>query len=297
MIKKLKDLSIFEFQEHFKTDEDCLKYLEEVKWENGYFCSKCKNTKYSKGQLLYSRKCTKCDHQESPTAGTLFHKVKFSLLKAFWIIYYISVSKKGISSTELSRLLKLRQMTCWLFKRKIMEATHCKDEKKLTGNVEVDEFIVGGKREGKPGRSKSDKKEVVLAIELKGNGISKAQCSVIKNAGSKELKPFFDAYISNDAKIKTDKWRGYLPLKKDYKNLIQEKSAPKTNFNLIHRFIMGFKGWLRGIHHSVRHLQSYLNEYVYRFNRHSKKYNLFEELIDKMMNEEPKPRKAIFAGI
>jgi hypothetical protein len=296
MIKKLENLSIFEFQEHFKTDSDCLKFLAEVKWQNGYTCLKCGHNKYSKGQMLYSRKCTKCNHQESPTANTLFHKIKFSILKAFWIIYYISVSKKGISSTELSRLLNLRQMTCWLFKRKVMEATHSKNDDHLNGTIEVDEFIVGGKREGKPGRSKSDKKEVVVAVKLKGRGIAEARCAIINGAGTKQLRPFFDENIAKDANIRTDKWRGYTPLRRDYENLTQEKSAPKRNFKFIHRFIMGFKGWLRGIHHSVRSLQAYLNEYTYRFNRHLIKNGLFEEMIQKMVIEEPKTRNRICYG-
>lgn len=106
------------------------------------------------GQGKYKRKCTKCNHQESPTCGTLFHKVKFPILKAFYIVYYVATSKNGIASTELSRKLALRQKTCWLFKRKVMEAMKSSGKHPLKGFVEVDETFVGGKEEVKRGVAK-----------------------------------------------------------------------------------------------------------------------------------------------
>jgi len=122
MESKFKSMSIFEFQKRFPDDRSCMKYLSEIKWHDGFVCKKCGHTHYCKGNKEFDRQCTRCNYVESPTAGTLFHKLKFSLLKAFWIIYYMSTSKKGISSTELSRKLQLRQKTAWLFQRKVKEA-------------------------------------------------------------------------------------------------------------------------------------------------------------------------------
>ena len=151
------------------------------------------------------RKCNKCDHQESPTAGTLFHNMKFSMLKAFYIIYYVSTNKKGISSTELSRKLDLRQKTCWYFKRKIMESMKSSKKHPLKGIIEIDETFIGGKEKLKRGRSKGTKKQVVFIVETKGKGISRAYGKVIKNAGTKELRPFIQDHVCVEAKIKTDK--------------------------------------------------------------------------------------------
>ena len=120
MDRKFESLTVFEFQERFPDDESCMKYLSEVKWGKGYVCSKCGHAHYYAGKQIYSRQCTRCNYIESVTSGTLFHKLKFSLRKAFYIIYYVSTNKKGISSTELSRKLGLRQKTCWLFKQKVM---------------------------------------------------------------------------------------------------------------------------------------------------------------------------------
>ena len=148
MEARFKSLSIFDFQEKFPDESSCYKYLAELKWSSGYKCSKCGNTKCCKGHTEYDKQCTKCAYIESPTAGTLFHLVKFSILKAFWIVYYVSTSKKGIASTELSRKLQLRQKTCWLFKQKVMQAMASSDQHPLEGKVEIDEFVIGQQEEG-----------------------------------------------------------------------------------------------------------------------------------------------------
>ena len=288
MEKSYENLSLFEFQQRFATDDQCLAYLAAEKWKNGYFCPKCSHTHYCAGSTLYSRQCTRCRHTDSPTAGTLFHKVKFSLLKAFYIVYFVATSKKGISSTELSRKLGLRQKTCWYFKRKVMKAMESSGNYPLTGNVDVDEFFVGGQEEGKKGRGKKNKKLVVLAIEKSGKGISRMYGKEIEKADSKELGSFMKAKIDSNANIKTDKWLGYKPLKSDFENLVQLNSGEKGgNFPQIHRAIMLFKAWLRGIHHSVNDLQTYIDEYTYRFNRHLMKASIFENLIRRMINAKP----------
>jgi hypothetical protein len=108
-----------EFYKQFQSDADCYRYLSEIKWERGYVCKKCDHTKYGKGKQPYSRRCAKCNYDESPTAGTMFDKIKFSLLISFHILFKISTKKKGMSSLELSEEFGLRQKTCWEFKWKI----------------------------------------------------------------------------------------------------------------------------------------------------------------------------------
>lgn len=294
MEKKFQSLTIFEFQEKFKSDEDCLEYLSNIKWSQGFTCKKCKHKNFCKGNALCSRQCTSCRYVESPTSGTLFHKVKFSLLKAFYIIYYVSTSKKGITSTELSRKLGLRQKTCWLFKQKVMKAMQSSGNYLMTGKVEVDETVIGGQEVNTRGRENKKKRLVVFAIERKGKGINRIYGKVINNAGSKELLPFFNETISKEAQIKTDKWRGYLPVSKVFKKLVQKESGKKGgNFPEIHRIIMGFKGWLRGMHHHAFHLQAYIDEYTYRFNRHFMKEKIFDNLLNRMMNTKPYTYKMI----
>lgn len=296
MEKKFQSLSIFDFQKRFPDDNACFHYLSELKWSTGFVCPKCKNTKYSKANRPYDRQCSKCNHIESPTAGTLFHKVKFPILKAFYIVYYVSTNKKGISSTELSRKLNLRQKTCWLFKQKVMVAMKSSGQSPMQGKVEVDETVVGGQEEGVVGRKNGKKKLVVFAIERKGKGIQRLYGKVIKQSSAKELGSFMKTVIDTNADVKTDEWTGYKPLKTVFPNLIQCPSGKKgEGFPDLHRAIMGFKGWLRGMHHHADHLQSYVDEYTYRFNRNLMGKGLFDNLLNRMMASQPHTYKMIIS--
>ena len=135
---KFTGLNSLKFNRQFQTDEDCYKYLSEIKRQSGYSFKKCGHTKYYKGVKPYSRRCMRCKNDESPTAGTMFDKCKFSLLIAFHILFKISTKKKGMSSEELSEEFELRQKTCWEFKWKIQQAMRSSRRYPLTGTVQVD---------------------------------------------------------------------------------------------------------------------------------------------------------------
>ena len=292
MEAKFKSLSIFEFQERFPDDASCYRYLEDLKWGNGFICPKCGYTKSCKAQQPFTRHCNRCHTTISVTSGTLFQGLKFSLLKAFYIIYYISTSKKGVASTELSRKLELRQKTAWFFKQKVMKAMQSSNSIKLDGKVEVDETVIGQQEEGVVGRKNRKKKLVVFAIEKKGKGVSRMYGKVIKKASSKELGAFMEQKIDKSAAIKTDKWTGYAPLTESFEHLKRVKSKRKAkNFKEMHRVIMGFKAWLRGVHHHAGYLQAYIDEYCYRFNRNRMKEGIFDNLLNRMMQASPFPYK------
>jgi transposase-like protein len=169
-----------------------------------------------------------------------------------------------------------------------MKAMESSDNYPLVGNVEVDEFFVGGQESGKKGRGKEHKRLVVFAIEKRNKGIYRMYGKVIDQANAKNLGNFMRVKIKPDANVKTDKWLGYKPLKKEFKNLEQISSGEKGgNFPEIHRAIMLFKAWLRGIHHRVVDLQAYIDEYTYRFNRNSMSTSIFDNLILRMVNAKP----------
>jgi hypothetical protein len=126
---------------------------------------------------------------------------------------------------------------------------------KIKGKAEVDKTVVGGQEKRVRGRKNNKKKLVVFAIECKGKGISRVYGKVIGKSSAKELGAFMIDTMEPDAQTKTDEWRGYNPLKKDFANLRQVTSGKKgNNFPDLHRVIMGFKGWLRGIYHRVENL-------------------------------------------
>jgi len=287
---RFEGVNSIKFNRYFRSDDDCYRYLAAIKWEDGqYRCPRCGNTTYFKGAKPYSRRCTKCKHDESVTAGTMFDKLKFPILIAFHIAFRISTKKKGMSTLELSEEFELRQKTCWAFKWKIQKAMESSGRYPLEGTVHVDEFFVGGEEEGTHGREIKSKKLVVVALEIVQNGVGRAYAEVIDDASSKSLAGFFHRRISKSACVVTDEWNGYKPLKKEYPNLTQIKSNNGKNFPGLHIHIMNIKGWLRGIHHhcTKEQLQGYLDEYHFRYNRRSNMDTIFDMLIKRMVNKNP----------
>lgn len=238
-------------------------------------------------KYAHSRSCRRCKYLESATAHTLFHKIKFPLHKAFYIAFLVVSGKKGISTYELERKLSLRQKTCWAFKSKVVSAMESSRKYPLDGQVEVDEFYIGGPDEDSTGRKSGNKRQVVLAIQVKGNSIQRSYAKVIPSGHSIEFEAFFDAHIKTNADIITDGWSGYKPLVDLYPNLKQERSEKGKNFPLIHRQIMMIKGWIRGIHHQCKNLQAYLDEFNYRFNRLNHMKTIFHNLIVRMVERQP----------
>lgn len=115
-----KEIDLTEFNRRFSEPEQCLELIAAEKWQNGYVCRKCGNTNYCAGKTPFSRRCTRCKTDESATAHTIFHRCRIPITDAFEIAYLVCGSP-AISSYEISRRLDTRQMTCWKFKKHIME--------------------------------------------------------------------------------------------------------------------------------------------------------------------------------
>jgi two-component system, sensor histidine kinase LadS len=114
-----KELSREEFTNLYPDADACYKYLSFLKWDESYNCKKCGNDKFFWGKAPFSRRCTKCGYEESVTAHTIFHNMRIPVEKAFYIVFLIYSGNEKISSTELSRILMLRQKTCWEYKKSI----------------------------------------------------------------------------------------------------------------------------------------------------------------------------------
>lgn len=176
-----------------------------------------------------------------------------------------------------------------------MKAMSSSGKNPMDGKVEVDETFVGGQDEKALGRNEGKKKIMVVAVERKGRGVSRLYGRVVETAARKHLKQFMLDHIAADAEVRTDRWSGYNSLESEFPKLVQQKSEKKgKNFPQLHRTIMMFKVWLRGIHHSVSHLQPYIDEYTYRFNRHKMKEGIFENLMERMVAKPPYPYKEFY---
>jgi transposase-like protein len=286
-----KGQNLLEFTQRFKTEEDCKKYLSELKWSQGFICRKCGH-QGSQIRKDYSRTCNKCSDTESPSADTLFHKVKFGLLKAFHICFEMATTTKSLSALQVARRYTVRPQTARMFMHKVREAMKSSESQPLTGSVHVDEFVVGGKETGHIGRCyKGKKKKVVCALELTDSGkVKRFYAMQIQDFSSKSLRPIFDKHIDKEAKVTTDEWKGYRPIGKDYP-ITQIPSDFGLNFAALHNLIHQVKSWIRTTYSwvSKKHINRYLNEYSYRINRSQAKETIFHNLITRMVKADKAP--------
>jgi len=282
--------NLLEFAEYFKTDLDCKEYLSEMKWKGGYKCMKCGNKK-SQVRKDYSRTCNKCSHTESSSSNTLFHKVKFGLRKAFFIAFEMATTTKSLSASQMGVRYGITDKTARLFMHKIREAMKSSGNNPIAGIVHVDEFVIGGKEKGKVGRSyNSKKKKIVCSVELTDKGKVKRMYALkIDNYSSKELEKIFEQHISEKANVTTDEWKGYHPLFGKY-NITQKKSVGGVNFKALHTMIHQLKSWLRTTYSWISpfNVNRYLSEFCYRINRSQSKNNIFNNLIERMVNSNKK---------
>ncbi|MFN2262600.1 MAG: IS1595 family transposase, partial [Psychroflexus sp.] len=158
----------------------------------------------------------------------------------------------------------------------------------MEGTVYVDEFVYGGKEDLKQGRSNdSNKKKIVVALELDENrGVKRAYFKRIKDYSSTELNEIFESHISKQAKVNTDKWTGYIPLKDQY--TIKQLKSNTVDFFEMNTIVHQVKSWLRSTFSWMHedHIEKYLDEYSYRLNRSIHKQTIFDNLINRMMNSQ-----------
>jgi len=273
-------LNIFEFQKQFTSTADCLQYLAETKWKNGYQCRRCGCREYTKGYQPFARRCKHCRYDESATAHTIFHNLKFGLRKAFYGAFRYC-KKKGMSSYELAKEIGISQPSAWLFHCKLQQAMQSSGKHPLTGEVHIDEYVSGGAEAGKPGRSHGKKKKTLIMVEVRaGNKTGRVYCQQIDNYQKETLYPIIEAKVEPMAEVVTDEYPSYDKLKEKFSKAKQMKSEKGKNFPQLHQQIMNIKGWIRGIHHkcSSKHYQKYLDEYCFKTNRRNTEQGIFKAL-------------------
>jgi len=213
-------LSLFEFQDRFPDENSCVSYLASLKWKDGYRCKKYGHNHDCQAIGKHDRQYSDCNRLESPMSETAFHQCKFSILKAFYIVYYVSTSKSGFISTELSRKLELRQKTWWLFKQKMMRAMSSSGNIPMSGKLDVDETFVGGQDEVAIVCNEGKKQILLVAVERKGKGVPRIYGRVVENDARKHLNQFMLDHISPNTLVRTYKWTGYKGLESEYPILV-----------------------------------------------------------------------------
>jgi transposase-like protein/Zn ribbon nucleic-acid-binding protein len=265
-----------EFTTKFATEEQCRDYLYQLRFPNGFVCPRCENLKaWPVRDTLFE--CSKCGHQISVIAGTIFQDTKTSLKSWFTAIWWVTTQKNGASAMGLQRVLGLKSYkTAWTWLHKIRKAMVYPNRSKLSGTVEVDEAYIGGKEEGgKTGRGTENKVLVAVAIELHDKKkLGRARITAIADASKESLHRFIKDNVDKGSTIISDGWQSYASISSEgYKHIIHVRSKAKTEEELlphVHLIISLLKRWLLGTHQGAvkeKHIQAYLDEYVFRFNR------------------------------
>lgn len=273
-----------EFIKNFSTEEQCRDYLFQLRWPNGFKCPNCDNSDHMIiNNKLYE--CKNCGRQTSVTAGTIFQDTRKPLRTWFIAIWWITTQKYGASAEGLQQVLGLSTYrTAWTWLHKIRKAMVRSDRTKLAGTVEVDETYVGGEEHsGSTGRGTGNKVLVAIAVELHETETSnktglkipgRVRLSVIPDASSSSLIPFITNNIEKNSEIITDGWTSYSSLETiGYKHTVYVQSNKQVDEKIlphVHLIISLVKRWLLGTHQgavSEKHMQAYLEEYTFRFNR------------------------------
>lgn len=285
-----------DFERMFSTKEDCMNFLYKIKFPDGFKCAACGNNE----NWINSRNvfvCKFCRGETTVTSGTIFHKSKLPLTIIFRAMWWIVAQKNGVSAKGLQRILGIGSYeTAWTWLHKFRRIMIISDREKLSGTLEVDETLVGGKKIGKRGRGAEGKSLVLVALEMKKYGTGRVRLAIVPDGSRKSINPFIRENIAKESTLTTDGWRGYVDINKmGYKHEISKDTILTEEEEIlpnVHRIASLLKRWLLGTHQSYvakNHLQYYLDEFVFRHNRRKSKSRglLFYTLIKQAILNEP----------
>ena len=296
--------TVVEFEDRFGTEGACRAYLMQIRWPEGWRCPRCDHEKgWATGRQLWH--CARCGYQSSITAGTVFHGTNKPLRLWFKALYLITAAKNGVSAKTLQRDLGVNYTTAWTWLHKLRQVMSPDDSDPLAGVVETDETLWGNDESRSPGRHKGDKAIVVIAVEDQGQTMGRARMATVEDFSGASLHPVIERHVARGSTVHTDGWEGYRGLdQKGYRHVVdvlegtggQAARQDRANefFPHVHLLASLLKRWLLGTHQgaiSEKHLQAYLDEFVFRFNRRTshRRTLLFERLAERAVRKKPKP--------
>ena len=297
--------SLPEFQRLFPDEAACAAYLERARWSDGFICLRCGTIgepyRYSARPGVLC--CRACRRETRLTAGTVMERTHTPLSVWFWAAYLVASQTPGISAVQLQRQLGLsRYETAFQILHKLRAGMVRPDQDQIGGkpdeHVEADETWIGGRTRGE-GRGVHHKSLVAAAVEVRqrkpgtklnprrsGRYAGRVRLAVVPDRSARALGGFVKTVVVPGARIITDDWSGYAGLTKHgFKHVaIAERGDPQVAeefMPIVHLVFSNLKTWLRGIHHGVspQHLQTYLNEFTFRFNRRFYPFNAFRSLL------------------
>jgi hypothetical protein len=313
--------SLPEFQRVFPDDAACQQYLEEIRWPGAFVCPTCKHReepyRFPTRSSVVLR-CRACKKNASLTAGTVMQSSHTPLSTWFWGAYLMTTQTPGQSAVQFQRQLGLsRYETAFQILHKL-RAGMVRPERDAIGGehpVEIDECFIGGSTRGE-GEGVHHKTLVVGAVEVRRREkdgrrhkrkiyAGRLRLSIAADRSAKSLVPFVNANVIKGAKVKTDAHDGYRDLCERHgysHDVLAMAGNPKNaekHLPMIHLVFSNLKTWLYGTHHGrvePQHLQAYLNEYVFRFNRRFYPMNSFNSVLGISARVVPPTYAQLYSG-
>jgi transposase-like protein len=296
-----------EFLEWFSSEDDCARYLEWIRWPQGFVCPGCGGTKAWRTERGLWH-CQGCQRQSSVTAGTVFEDSRKPLRLWFHVMWMMMAQKTGLSAKNLCETYGFGSyQTAWGWLRKLRSVMVRPGRDRLTGRVEVDETYVGGQHEGTRGRGAESKTPVLVAVEgdaKKRLGRVRFRC--VKTIDRAGVELFVGDCVEPGARVVTDGLSVYDHLQAagfDHRPHVQTTggAAAREQLDHVHLVISLLKRWLGGTHQGAvtpAHLQAYLDEFSFRFNRRLSQHRgkLFYRLMQQAVTTRPPAVKALYVS-
>jgi transposase len=280
-----KTFTIQEFFKRFPDDDSCLDHLMKLRYGEVLDCPKCgKNGRFTKITKMPAFQCAWCGHHIHPMVGTAFERSSTPLQKWFYAMYLFTTSRHGVPAKELQRQLGVTYKTAWRMGHEIRKYMGAVDgDDGLSGHVEADETMIGGKRPGKRGRGAAGKTVVFGMVERNGNVMTK----IVPNVRRNTLVPIIEENVKAGSTISTDELHSYKVLNtKGYTHGMVEHGVEEYvrgihHTNSIEGFWSRLKNSIKGthVHVSKKHLQKYLVEFEYRYNMRANPSLMFDRLL------------------
>ena len=288
-----QEINLVQLIEKFGSEEKCRDYLEQLRWTTGPVCPQCSCDKVSKVANRHTYDCLACHYQFSVTVGTILQDSHLPLWKWFLTAYMMIESKKGVSANQMKREIGVSYKTAWYLCHRIRAAMASAIQEPLTGTLEADETLVGGKARGM-GHGYIGNKKTVAGVMCRGGGI---RLQVIPDRTRETLHAFLDQHAADDAKaIYTDDWEAYKgigdanTIHETVSHSIEEWVRGDVHTNGIESVWSLLKRAIIGAYHKIshKHLDAYLDELEFRFgNRDNPR--LFEETVKRLLSSDVLP--------
>lgn len=281
---KTKRIGIEDILKRFETEDACRDYLFKLRWPDGFICPICGCKEHYVIRGRHKFQCKNCRYQASVTAGTVMDRSHLSLKTWIWAIYLVARDKRGYSAMQLSRVLNMPYNTAWFLLHRIRHAMAERDSNyMLTGIVELDDTYLGKtKKGGKRGRG-TTKTKIVVAVSKDEEGKPQyAKMQVVPDLKGKTIGKFAKDYIGEGSTVQTDAYRSYRkPLAEKYLHDYEVFDADSDMLKWLHTITGNAKAFVSGTFHGLgkKHLQRYLDEFCYRFNRRYMDGYIFNRLL------------------